>query len=116
MATYDTAIDALRDEMAGTQNPGIAYIGEYMTGRLQKNHALADRLTAQGKNLAGAFGAIRDYARKHKTGDWAFVAPEKGLEIACEYYGIPADGAAAPQAQTSAPANDGLDLDALLGL
>ena len=113
---YDTAMDALRDEMAKHHDsPGIAYIGECMTGRLQADHTLADRLTATGKTLAGAFESIRSYASKHKTGNYAFVPPEKGVAIACEYYGIPADGAAAPQAQTPAPADDGLDLDALLG-
>ena len=116
MSSYDTAIDALRDEMAKHPgHAGIAAIGEYLTERLQADLTLADRLDAGGKTLEGAFSAVRDYARKHQSGGCGFVSDTQAFAIACEYYGIPADGEK-PEAQTLAPADDGLDLDALLGM
>ena len=121
MPTYEEAVDRLRDEMAQRANhPGVAVIGEYLTDRLQRDHALAEKLVAKEKTLAGAFDAIREYASKHKNGsNWAYVPPEKAFAIACEYYGIDADGekkAAQTLAETPPPADDGLDLDALLGM
>lgn len=121
MGTYETAVDRLRDELAKKHDhPGVAVIGEYLTGRLNADHGLADRIAADGKSLEGAFEAIRKYAGEHRNGkNWAYVPPDKALEIACEYYGIPDDSAkpgAQTFAQTPAPADDGLDLDALMGL
>ena len=121
MQTYEEAVDRLRDEMAQRANhPGVAVIGEYLTDRLQRDHSLAAQVCADGKSLQGAFDAIRDYASKHKNGsNWAYVPPEKAFAIACEYYGIPADDekkAAQTLAETPPPADDGLSLDALLGL
>ena len=121
MATYENAVDKLRDELAKkSDHPGVAVIGEYLTGRLNADHGLADKICADGKSIEGAFDAIRKYASDNRKGkNWAYVPPEKALEIACEYYGIPKDGEK-PHTQTfaqpPAPADDGLDLDSLLGL
>lgn len=118
--TYENAVDRLRDELARKHDhPGVQVIGEYLTGRLNADHGLADKICADGKSVEGAFEAIRAYARKIQKGGCAYVDDAKSLEIVCEYYGIPADGekshaqTLAPQA---APADDGLDLDALLGM
>ena len=118
--TYENAVDRLRDEMAKKHDhPGVAVIGEYLTGRLNADHGLADKICADGKTIEGAFDAIRDYASKHRSGKaWAYVPPEKALEIACKYYGVPAERAGNTQtfAPQAAPSDDGLDLDALLGM
>ena len=121
--TYENAVDRLRDELAKKHDhPGVQVIGEYLTGRLNADHGLADKICADGKSVEGAFNAIQAYASKNRNGKrWAYVPPEKALEIACEYYGIPAEKS---DAQTSAhkpapaapPSDDGLDLDALLGM
>ena len=121
MANYENAVDRLRDELAKkSDHPGVAVIGEYLTGRLNADHGLADKICADGKTIEGAFEAIRDYASKHRNGKaWAYVPPQKALEIVCEYYGIPADGEkshAQTLAHQEAPSDDGLDLDALLGM
>ena len=122
MATYENAVDRLRDELARKHDhPGVQVIGEYLTGRLNADHGLADKICADGKTIEGAFNAIRDYARKIQKNRYACVPDAKGFAIACEYYGIPAEKS---DAQTSAhkpapaapPSDDGLDLDALLGM
>ena len=120
MATYENAVDRLRDELAKkSDHPGVAVIGEYLTGRLNADHGLADKICADGKTIEGAFEAVRAYARKIQKGGSAYVKDEKALEIVCEYYGIPADGEkshAQTLAHQEAPSDDGLDLDALLGM
>lgn len=119
-STYETAMDRLRDEMAKKHDhPGVGSVGEYLTGRLQKDHALADKFCETGKSIEGAFDAIRKYASEHRNGKaWAYVPPEKAMEIACGYYGIPAENAGNTQtlADRAKPADDELDLDQLLGL
>ena len=119
MANYENAVDRLRDELAKKHDdPNIQFLGEYLTGRLSADHGLADKLAADGKSIDGALNAIRDYARKIQKNNRACVPDAKGFAIACEYYGIPADGEK-PHTQTfapqAAPSDDGLDLDALLG-
>ena len=121
MSTYENAVDRLRDELAKKHDhPGVAVIGEYLTGRLNADHSLAEKIAADGKTIEGAFEAIRAYARKIQKGGFAYVNPEKALEIACEYYGIHPEKTDtqtfAHKPAPAAPANDGLDLDALLGL
>lgn len=105
-------IDKIRDEMAQKSgHPGIVMIGEYVTERIARGAAIP-----QGKTLQGAFDAIYQYASKHKTGNYAFVPPEKAYEIVDGYFGF---GAQAKKPQAAAPepvsAADDLDLDALLG-
>ena len=117
-STYETAMDRLRDEMAKKHDhPGVGSVGEYLTGRLSADHALADKICADGKSIEGAFEAIRAYARKIQKGGCAYVDDTKSLEIVCEYFGIPAKKSDAQTlAPQAAPADDGLDLDALLGM
>ena len=117
--TYEIAMDRLRDEMAKkSDHPGVGTVGEYLTARLSADRSLADKLAAEGKSIEGAFDAIRDYASKHRNGKgWAYVPPEKAMEIACEYYGIHAEKSGAQTlAHQAQPSDDGLDLDALLGM
>ena len=121
--TYENAVDRLRDELARKHDhPGVQVIGEYLTGRLNADHGLADKICADGKSVEGAFNAIQAYASKNRNGkSWAYVPPEKALEIACEYYGIPAEKSdaqtlAQKPASSAPPSDDGLDLDALLGM
>lgn len=114
---YTKAMDKIRDEMAqNSQNPGIQFLGEWLTEQLEKQPEAAEKVLAEGKSLQEAFGQIRKYAEGHKTGNFAFVPPEKALQIVSEYYQLPKAAKAKPQApaQTREAADD-LDLDALLG-
>lgn len=125
MAGVNEAMDKLRDEMAAAKDDSsIAVLGEYMTERLLGDEALAGAVLAKGKTLAGAFGAIKEYARKHQKNGFACVDEETAYRVTCEYYGIEAKtssgpsaalGMTAPAARPQALARDALDLDALLG-
>lgn len=115
---YTKAMDKIRDEMAkNSGNPGIQFLGEWMTEQLESTPAIAEKVLQNGKTLAGAFGEIRKYAESHKSGSYAFVPPAKALELVSAYYGL---DALPEKAETQAPAPvpqepDDLDLDALLG-
>ena len=117
---YNEAVDRIRDEMAKEAgNPGIQFLGGWLTGELDKRPELAEKLLDEKKSVKGAFDQIRSYAEKHKTGNFAFVPPEKALEIVSEYYGFSADvekqetQALAPEPKPKKA--DAFDLDAMLG-
>ena len=117
MDDYQEAVDKVRDETAkAAENPGIGALGEWLTERLQMEPGIAPKILQKDKTLAGAFGKIRDYARKIAKGGAACVTDAKAFEIAGEYFGIPAKPQEAPKPQALAPAGgDALDLDTLLG-
>ena len=118
MDDYQEAVDKVRDEMAkAAGDAGIGALGEWLTERLQREPGIAPKILAKDKALAGAFGKIREYARKIAKGGAACVADTKAFEIAGEYFGIPATPQEAPKPQALAPAGgDALDLDALLDM
>lgn len=104
-------IDKIRDEMAKKHDhPGVAMIGEYVTERVT---AGAD--IPEGKTLEGAFAEIRKYAEKNKTGNFAFVPPEKAYEIVDKYFGFGAREEK-PVEVVAMPTDtmDDLDLDKML--
>ena len=114
----EKTMDKIRDEMAKkSDHPGVSVLGEYFTARLMEDQSLGDKLGAEGKTLEGAFGQIRKYAKEHQKGGCAFVPPEKGFAIACEYYGIPYEAAGSTEGKKpKEAAADDLDLDALMGI
>ena len=110
---YMEALDKLRDEMAKeAKNPGIQYLGQWLTRELERNAGAAEKILAEGKTLKGAFDAIRKYAEKNRTGNFAFVPPEKGIDLAADYYGL---GKQETQALGEpAKSSSSFDLDELL--
>lgn len=82
------AMDKIRDELAGNSNPGVQMIGEAMTALLMAEPELSDKILKEGKTLAGAFNAVKDYASKNKTGGFAIVLPAKAAEIVAKYWDI----------------------------
>lgn len=118
------AMDKIRDEMAAKANhPGVQTVGQFMTMLLQNRPETAGQILQEGKTLEGAFRDVQKYAEGHKTGNYAFVPPDKADEIVRGYYGI-GDAKAEPQAPaeqyvktliTKQDKFDDLDLDALLG-
>lgn len=120
---YSKAMDKVRDEMAkGTD--AVCMVGDIVTLYLQSEPANAEKILQDGKTLKGAYGAMRDYARKERK---ECIAPDEAAEHIAKYYGMkPArimdmwqavkdeqpQEKAKPQARAEA---DDLDLDALLG-
>lgn len=118
---YHHALDKVRDEMAAkANNPGVQTMGEGLTEMLQQRPEIAAQILTKDKTVEGAFDEVRKYAQSHKTGNFAFVPPQKAMEIVAGYFGFDAEKAE-PQAPAEKPAPvkraepDDLDLDALLG-
>jgi len=116
----DEAMDKLRDEMARENGrPEIRILGEYLTERLMKEPGIAEKITANGKSLDGAFAHMRAQAQKKAQKGSYVMASEEALNMLCEYYGIPA-AAEEPEKPQAAPTPKktagSLDLDALLGV
>ena len=62
-------------------------IPKFLLSWLDYDDNAAVLIAAGEKTLYGAFEAIRDYASKHKTGNCAYVPPEKAMELVLEYFG-----------------------------
>ena len=109
------ALEKLRDELAAkTKHQGVQMIGERLCELVTENEAIADKLLAEGKTIEGAFDAVRGYASSHRTGNYAFVPPDKATEIIGQYFGIVGTSTEPMQAPKPPKAPDALDLDALL--
>lgn len=131
-AVFTAATDKIRDEMAANaKDAAISVIGEFMTNLLMEKPETAENIMAEGKGLKGAMTAMSDYARKHKSGNYAAVDFFTGIGIVLEYFGVEKlsntdimrvgyRGGAIPEAPAPEPAKketaaDELDIDALLG-
>ena len=118
------AMDKVRDEMAAkSSHQGVQAVGAFVTLLLGDQPGAAEQILTEGRTLEGAFGEIRKYAEGHKSGNYAFVPPDKADEIVRGYFGI-GETEAEPQAPaqryvktpiTEQDKLDELDLDALLG-
>lgn len=119
---YASAVDRIRDEMAGTKDDAIQAVGEMMTEQLRAQPQISELVQKKDKTLRGAYQAISDYAYKHSTGNHAVVPPAKAMELIADYYGFtPTEGKPASTEETqahsqepSAAPDDELDLDKLL--
>ena len=62
-------------------------IGMFLLSWIEYEDNAAELIMTEGKDIKGAFEAIRDYASEHKTNNYACVAPAKGMELVLEYFG-----------------------------
>jgi len=133
---YNRAMDAIRDEMAKSQDGKIAYLGEGLTAMLKLCPEYAGKIAAKGKTLSGAMDAIR------KAAKGGVADPIQSTTAIIGYYGLdcedartlavrvnlammgekttlpqtPAEPAQTPAEAAPTPAEaDPYDLDALLG-
>lgn len=53
---------------------------------------LAEDLQNESMSIVQAEKKIKEYADKHKTGNFSFVSPQKAEEILRKFYGLPARG------------------------
>ena len=127
IAAQEAAIDAIRDEMAANAKDGaIGVVGQFLTVLLRMQPEHSPLITAEGKSIKGAMEAMKSTAAKHKSGSWAALDFQTGIQIVLEYYGFPelnagtinsimlsAAGLAPDPAPAAKPADE-FDIDALL--
>ena len=81
----DLAIAELANEIKGKDY--LIPFEEYLTG-ICTTDAVAEKILKKGKSLQGAFGTMRDIAKKRQVQGCAYIPPEEGFEIIRNYYGI----------------------------
>lgn len=62
---------------------------------------IAQDLTVGGMSLEKAEAKLREFAGKHKVGNFACVTPGEAEEILREYFGLPKAGAQAPSVSSA---------------
>lgn len=80
--TYASAIDKIRDEMAGSKDSKIQLLGEGLTAMLQLHPEWEQAILTKGKTIKGALDAVR----KNATGGCS--DPIQTTKSLCGYYGI----------------------------
>lgn len=114
-ATYEQAMDAIRDQMAGDAFEPVKALGAMLTEWLAAHPGQAGAFTKAKKTLRGAWEAMEKYAKANRAGaSCVCVPPDRALEIALEYYGISGTGPAETAPEPAGKIWNALDLDALL--
>lgn len=72
-------------------NKMIAFVGGELIKFVRANPDKAELLAAADKSIKGAFDAMRKAAEKVKVGNMAVLAPDEGMAVVMEYYGIKRD-------------------------
>jgi hypothetical protein len=84
-----SAIDKLKGEMEQNKNNTyIQFIGEYLINLASFDSSAAVVLSSTEKTIAGSLEAMRKIAEQNKVGNMAVIAPDHGLKIICEYFGL----------------------------
>ena len=78
-------MDRIRDEMAAAKNDYIAAMGELMTEYLRLHPECE---IDKKKNLAGAYNALREAARKKAKGGCYAMPPQEVFRGMMEYFGF----------------------------
>ena len=85
MSKTDEAIAKMAEEIKGKDY--LIPFEEYLTS-ICTTDAVAEKLMKEGQSLQGAFGTMRDIAKKRHVQGCAYIPPEEGFEIIRNYYGI----------------------------
>lgn len=100
-ATYTTAMDKIRDEMAKSKDNYTQVVGEYLTDYLLAHPEAEAALLAKGKSIAGSLDAVRKEAKKVKTGNMAILDDRTVFGIVLGYFGIKSEQDVPAEAGTS---------------
>ena len=80
-------------------------VGEQLKEICRKEEGSAELLSEDLQNesmsIVNAEKKIKEYADKHKTGNFSFVSPQKAEEILRTFYGLPAHGQTRRQEPTA---------------
>lgn len=95
--SVERAILAIQDQQAKTKARSAAWmVGEQLKDMIRREPGIAELiaqdLTVGGMSLEKAEAKIKAYADKHRTGNFACVAPAEAEDILREYFGLPKAG------------------------
>lgn len=81
----------IKAEMEKSKQDGyVQYVGGFLLEYLAANPQDANKLSADGKTIAGSLDEMRKVAEKKKVGKCAMLTPQEGLAVVLKYYGIEA--------------------------
>ena len=99
------------------QRTAVWMVGEQLKDMLRAEPELAEivmrDLDVAAMSLTNCEKKIKEYADKHKTGNFACVIPSEAERIIREFYGLPARGEPAPESprETESGPTDGDIID-----
>jgi hypothetical protein len=67
----------------------VRFVGAELMKYVRENPDRADLFLAEGKTISGSLSELRKAAEKKKTGNSAVIAPDEGMAIILEYFGVP---------------------------
>jgi hypothetical protein len=83
------ALQKLQQEIGNNgKTPYIQYVGGELMKYVRSNPDRAELFLAEGKSIAGSLEVLRKAAEKQKVGNCAVVAPDEGIAIVLEYFGV----------------------------
>ncbi len=92
-----SALEVIEELQAKTKARSAAWmVGEQLKDMVRREPGIgaliAQDLTTGGMTLEKAEAKIRDYAGKHRTGNFACVTPAEAEQLLREYFGLPEAG------------------------
>jgi hypothetical protein len=67
----------------------VRFVGAELMKYVHENPERAGLFLAEGKTISGSLSELRKVAEKKKTGNTAVIAPDEGMAIILEYFGVP---------------------------
>ena len=102
-ATYATAMDKLRDELAKSKDNYVRVVGEYLTEFLLAHPEAEGKIMDADKSIAGSLAAVRKEAEKVKSGNMAVLDDKTVFGIVLGYFGIEGEPGTPPPATQAPP-------------
>lgn len=106
-ATYATAMDKLRDELAKSKDNYVRVVGEYLTEFLVAHPEAEGKIMDADKSIKGSLETVRKEAEKVKTGNVAVLDDKTVFGIVLGYYGIEGEATSSVTAKAATPSPKG---------
>lgn len=108
----EQAIAKIEAEIKESKESYVVMVGKCMIDHLKSNPKDAAAIMAEDKTIAGSLAFMQEKARANATGGYAMFAPDEGISIIMEYYGLGTN--AKPITEPKKRIN--LDIDSLLDM
>jgi len=108
----EEAIEKINDELKSNIGPVVNRIGVFLKNHVERYPDDAAKVLAVDKTLKGAFGAMKDEAKKSQVGGCGVMTDEEGYALVLRYFEI--DTLSAPdvpkQTEVQAPRAGALNI------
>ncbi|NHN33520.1 hypothetical protein [Paenibacillus agricola] len=106
------AIEKLRTEMTGSNNPYVPMVGEFLIKHLQSNPDDSSKILNIDKSIAKSMQAMQAEAKKKQVGGMAVLSDAEGFAIVLKYFGVGEMVEAVPAVDTAGtPTQEDIDAE-----